>query len=433
MARTPLLTLALASAILVASLPTWAGADADLPVCDQRAPTFRPYIRLGDGFGYEPSIETDSKGTIYVMAHKLSLAAESSGANTWTASWLWRSVDDGRTFTDMKGLEGGTKLAWALEGDGAVDAMDRFYYVDTWATENHFSRWSDRGATLDLWRPGVASIEPLDDRPWVAAHGDGFVYYMSNQGVGAGPRQRLTIHRSTDAGMTFDPLGFSFPNSLWGFIDADPNSPYVYAFMDETNSSDMVAWASPDRGLTWSRHVVGPVSPAGSASNYGFPPMAVSPLDGTVYVFYDDDKRLYLGESKDHGTTWTVHDVTPFNGYFAHPWVSVAPNGDVGLVFDARPNNGSANYVYGMIWRPTSDCLQDAENPASVCTGPSRIFSRLQPQTVPTQEHFIQVEMMPDGRLAAPWEASGGHIRFTMQDGGPNLDGNPTCGQVGTP
>ena len=136
MRRAPLITLALAGATLLASLPTWAGAEADLPVCDQRAPTFRPAIRLGNGFGYEPSIETDSKGTIYVMAHKLSLAAEGSGASARTASWLWRSTDDGRTFSDMAGLSGATNLAYALEGDGAVDAMDRFYYVDTWVTEN---------------------------------------------------------------------------------------------------------------------------------------------------------------------------------------------------------------------------------------------------------------------------------------------------------
>lgn len=433
MRRAPLITLALAGATLVASLPTWAGAETDLPVCDQRAPTFRPYIRLGNGFGYEPSIETDSKGTVYVMAHKLSLAVESTGTNTRAASWLWRSTDDGRTFQDMVGLQGATNMGWALEGDGAVDALDRFYYVDTWATENHFSRWSDRGATLDMWRPGVASVEPLDDRPWVAAHGDGYVYYMSNTGVGAGPRQRLTIHRSTDGGQTFDPVGYSFANSSWGFIDADPNSPYVYAFMDETNSNNMVTWVSPDRGITWTRHVVGPVSPAGAASDFGFPPIGVSPADGSVYVAYDNNSNLYLGESKDHGETWTVHNITPFAGTFAHPWVTVGPTGDVGLVFDAKRTGSSANYVYGMIWRPTSDCLQEAGNPASECTGPSRIYGRLQSQTVPSQEHFIQAEIMPDNRLTAPWEASGNLIRFTMQESGPNMDGTPTCGLVGTP
>jgi len=434
MRRAPLITLALAGATLLASLPTWAGAEPDLPVCDQRAPSFRPYIRLGNGLGYEPGVEVDSKGTIYVMAHKQSLAAEGTGTGTRTASWLWRSTDDGRTFSDMAGLSGATNLAYALEGDGAVDAMDRFYYVDTWVTENHFSRYVDRGATLETWRPFVPSIEPADDRPWVAAHGDGYVYYFSNQGVGAGPRQRLTIHRSTDRGETFDPVGFSFPNSLWGFLDADPNSPYVYAFMDETNSSDMVTWVSPDRGVTWTRHVVGSVSPAGSASEVGFPSMAVSPVDGTVYVAYDDNSHVYLGESKDHGATWTVYDVSPFAGYFAHPWPSVGPTGDVAIVFDADPSSiGGGRFVYGMIWSPDSDCLTDPENPASACTGPSRIYRRLQTAAVPAQEDFIQTEMLSGNRLAAPYESSEGHIRFTVQDGGPNMDGTPTCGLVGTP
>ena len=47
------------------------------------------------------------------------------------------------------------------------------------------------------------------------------------------PDGRLTIHRSTDAGMTFDPIGFTFLRSGWGTIDADPSSPYVYAFVND--------------------------------------------------------------------------------------------------------------------------------------------------------------------------------------------------------
>ncbi|MGH2673103.1 MAG: hypothetical protein ACRDHC_09010 [Actinomycetota bacterium] len=433
--RPPVKLIALGMAVAMLPLMSApAGAEADLVPCDQRPPTFRPYIRLGDGFGYEPGIETDSLGTIYVMAHKRSLVAEGSGTNTRTASWLWRSIDGGLTFQDMAGLSGATNLAYALEGDGAVDARDRFYYVDTWAADNHFSRWSARGATLDMWRPLVPSFEPVDDRPWVAAHGDGYVYYFGNLGVGSPARDRLFVHRSTDAGETFDPEGFSFANSLWGFLDADPNSPYVYAFMDETNTDQVVTWVSPDLGQSWTRHPVASVDPEGAASEVGFPSIAVSPVDGTVYTAWDDVDQIYLGESRDHGQTWTVHDITPFPGHFAHPWPTVGPTGDVGLVFDADPEGvGGGNFVYGMIWRPASGCLSVPADPASACTGPSEIYARLQEASVPAQEDFIQTEFLLDGRLAAPYESTEGHIRFTVQETGPNIDGTPSCGIVGTP
>jgi hypothetical protein len=430
--RTKLALIALATLLLPAVAAP--GAIAAAPSCDQRPPTFRPFIRLGGGFGYEPGIETDSQGTIFVMAHKSSLAAEGAVANTRTASWLWRSVDDGRTFQDMAGLNGGTNYAWALEGDGAVDGRDRFYYVDTWAFENHMSRYSNRGATLDFWRPAVPSFEPVDDRPWVAAHGDGFVYYFGNLGVGTPARHRLFVHRSTDAGQTFDPAGFSFPNSNWGFLDADPNSPYVYAFMDETNTNQVVTWVSPDRGQTWTRHPVAEVDPGGAAGDVGFPSVAVSPVDGSIYAAWDDNDNIYLGESKDHGQTWTVHDITPFPGHYAHPWPSIGPNGDVAVVFDADPAAiGGGNFVYGLIWKSSSDCLLSTPSGSTLCTGPSEIYSRLQTQSVPAQEDFIQTEMLPGNRLAAPYESTEGHIRFTAQDSGPNMDGNPTCGIVGTP
>src|SRR6266508_2533265 len=47
--------------------------------------------------------------------------------------------------------------------------------------DNHFYRYTDHGATLESFRPGVVTPE-VDDRPWLAAHHDGYVYYMSTTG-----------------------------------------------------------------------------------------------------------------------------------------------------------------------------------------------------------------------------------------------------------
>ncbi|HVM10957.1 MAG TPA: sialidase family protein [Actinomycetota bacterium] len=437
MRRSLILCLTVAAGSTLLTGPTGAGADEpDAPACDQRAPTFRPPLRLGNGYGYEPGIEMDSQGTIFVTAHKLSLVAEGDRL----ASWLWRSTDDGRSFQDMSGVDGFPKLLWALEGDFAVDEKDRLYWVDTWAADNHFIRWSNRGTTVDFLRPFVASGQPVDDRPWLAAHGDGYVYYMGNMAVGTPAHARLFVNRSTDGGQTFDPVGFSFPNSNWGFLDADPTSPYVYAVMDETNTSNMVAWVSPDRGSTWTRRVIAPVSPARAGSDLEFPSMAVSPVDGTVYALWDNNSGIFLAESRDRGTTWTVHNVTPFAGGYSFPWVTVGPTGDVGIIFSADPQSvaGNGYFVYGMVWRPGSDCLLDPENPGSMCTGPSRIYGRLQPGSTgdrASQADFFQVEMSADNALNVPWtdRNQGSIIEYTRQSAGPNMDGTPTCGLVGTP
>jgi hypothetical protein len=152
-------------------------APEDVPVCDTSLPTFSAPVRLGTGTGYEPGIRIDSIGTIFYTAHDVTpfgVGAYEPSENR-SASWLYRSIDHGKTWLVMEGgVAGENKLFPALEGDIAIDAMDRMYFVDTWAGDNHISRWSNHGATMDFIRAAVASYE-VDDRPWVTAHGDGYV------------------------------------------------------------------------------------------------------------------------------------------------------------------------------------------------------------------------------------------------------------------
>lgn len=410
----------------------------EVPACDQRPITFREPIRLGTGQGYEPGIEIDSVGTIFVTAHKRSITNEGNRLS----SWIWRSTDAGLTFQDMGGLMGATDKAFAFEGDLAVDAKDRLYYVDTWLADNHFYRFADHGATLDMFRPAVPTYE-VDDRPWLAAHHDGYVYYLSNTGYKHDGR--LTIHRSTDGGLTWD-VGFTFARSGWGFIDADPNSDYVYGFMDDLfygtgvlgNGTALFAWISADRGATWKQVKVADYEVG--ASGAGFPNVAVSPVDGAVYtIWLDGDERIRMGRSTDHGTTWTVYEVAPFKGRFAYPWVTVGPTGDVGIVFQADPAavTGGSSFVYGMVWRPESDCLREPADPASVCTGPASNYARLQATRAQDQADFFQGEFSADNALNAPFtdrsNSQDQPIRYTRQAGGPNMDGTPFCGIVGRP
>lgn len=312
-----------AAALCVAALMLVGRAGgAEALACGSEGLGFGAPVRLGTGRGYEPGIEVDSDGTIYVTAHKLALVREEG---TRLSSYLWRSDDGGQTWGNLWGPAGSTQAFWSFEGDLAVDAADRLYFVDTWAADNHFFRYAADG-TLELARPAVATYE-ADDRPWLAAHQDGYVYYLSNTLYKHDGR--LTIHRSTNGGLTFDPIGYTFPQSGWGFIDADPNSDYVYGVMNDLfyatgplgEARSVWAHVSPDRGQTWSMVKIADYEFGWNQQDFhddAFPTVAVSPVDGTVYALWTDDgKKLMLARSADHGQTWETFDVTPFGGWFS--------------------------------------------------------------------------------------------------------------------
>lgn len=430
--------LALAASGLSGVAATTTTAWAQSAVCDTSLPTYGAPVRLGTGTGYEPGIRIDSAGTIFYTAHKVFPfgAGVFESSETRTASWLYRSTDNGQTWEVMNGLNGAWKTLFpALEGDIAIDAKDRMYFVDTWAADNHLSRWSDHGATLDFARHAVATYE-VDDRPWITAHGDGYVYYMSNTGYKHDGR--LTIHRSTDGGMFFDPVGFTFPESGWGTIDADPNSAHVYAFVNDRfypfptgfNPSRVTRetlWISADRGETWRSVKVADVVDDDDATHVDYPQVAVSPADGTVYTLWGDGKTMKLGRSTDHGDTWETLDITPFEGDFDSGALTVGRDGTVAVGFHHK------NRIYATLWRPDAGCLRTAGDPASLCAGPASITTRVATESAPDQEHFFQIRFSPDGALNRPYENTPGHNKFVRQASGPNMSGAPFCGHVVVP
>lgn len=396
--------------------------------CSGTPMRFGTPVVLGDpdvpAQGYEPSIELDSAGTVFITAHKLDIAQEEGRL----ASWLWRSNDGGKTFVDMAGLSGQTTNAYALEGDFAVDGKDRLYFVDTWAADNHLYRYVDHGKTMDFYQPALGSYE-VDDRPWMAAHGDGRVYYMSNTGYKHDGR--LTVHRSTDGGKTFSPIGFTFPLSGWGFIDADPKSKHVYAVVNDLfygtgplgANTGIFAWSSPDEGLTWTKTKI-----AGGDS-IDYPTVAVSPRDGTVYAYWNTGKKLTLAQSKDRGKTWKSYDVTPFAGKFSNSWLTVGPTGDVAMVFRGEAEDGDAAYIYAMSWREKGTC---AAAP-STCKGPATSYARVDNDPAPTQEDFFQVEVGKDNAMNVAYKNGESNIFFNKQTAGPTMRGASWCGKAGRP
>jgi len=183
----------------------------------------------------EPSVATDKDGTIYIAAP--------FGFST-TASFVWRSTDNGATFHLVPGNTPpeGKPNTCAGGGDSglAVDTAKRLYFVDLQGlTDVSNSVSSDGGATWST-TCNAANVAGVD-RPWIGTFGDpqngGALYQTVDDiaqcttscGLGQVGNNIVEITRSQD-GTTFTP----FPgqqvevDGIVSGIVTDPRSGDVY-------------------------------------------------------------------------------------------------------------------------------------------------------------------------------------------------------------
>ena len=387
-ARTSVAVLAVSTCL--AALATSGHAAAARP---SAAPAWNaPVLLTTDKYagGYEPTVVVDRFNNVVVTAHKqnatLVLSPDSrSATKVRSQSWLWTSKD-GQTFTDLPGLTPAQEQngEFGDEGDLAYDDAGAIYFVDTNVVDDSFSRYRATGngqLKLETTRPIGPFGEPVDDRPWIAAHGNGVVLYTGNEGnkttypagrKGDGDAYgpgRYTGYMSYDSGASFDPLGVTFNDSGWCRPAADhrPGSKDLYVLC--TNDGDatgtaatgnppktvgtLYAFASHDDGRTWTRSRMGKYDATDRVATY--PSVAIGP-DGTIYALYSENKtdangaptggRLRLLRSSTRGRTWTETNVTPFPGIYRYTWLDVAPDGAIGIAFYHRPTTDSDWYVW---------------------------------------------------------------------------------------
>ena len=406
---------AAASLAAAAITPSWASGGAAAKT------RFAAPVKVtpANGGGYEPGIYADNQGNLYMTAHKenaeLGLSPDSrSTTQTRSMSWAWFSRNNGRTWADLPlGPADVRNHEVGDEGDMATDDAGNVYFVDTEVADVTFTAWhvSNGNPTFTYNTPALGSTQVLDDRPWIAAHGNGHVFYFGNegdkdtnptgstsagQGSGAG---RYTVYKSVDGGVTWDHTGISLADSGWCRPAAAPHSSYVYALCTNDGGADdevhnpgdpgytvgtLYSYVSADDGKTWHRYAVAHYNVHDSWTSY--PTIQVA-RDGSLWGFYLDGitacsagsttcapkgAKFVVAHSVDHGKHWKVYDATPAgaakNWQYRYGWLSVANNNKtLGLAVYGRPytaNDANPWRVYGATFgagqHPTLTSLDQA-------------------------------------------------------------------------
>jgi hypothetical protein len=314
-----------------------------------------------------------------------------------------------------------------------VDEAGNLYFVDTTVADITFTQWhaSGRGEVSFVRSTPLAGFgEPVDDRPWVVAHGDGHVFYFGNEGdsgtypagaaqgrkgSGYGPG-RYTMYASYDHGNTWDNVGYQLKGSGWCRPAADhsPRSKYVYAVCGNDGGAGaaeqavgvnipangtLYAYVSADDGKTFERYTMGTYNGADPWATY--PTVSVA-RDGSLWAAYVDHAgsstpnagTVHLYHSTTHGRTWTHQEITPQAGNYRYGWLSVAPNGNLGFAVYYRRSDKQPWRVYGSVFKPgTRPVLTslDEQNPVADATLSS------------PPGDFLTSYFTPDSKLNVTW------------------------------
>ena len=186
------------------------------------APTFgQPTIAGIGGWGFEANLRLDTSNASRVYMS----APDSASAD---ASFVWRSLDGGKTFKWVPGaLPLGGKVTTCHGGGDtelAVDSAGHLYFNDLTLANFSVARSDDQGRTFTCNNTGVP--DTIVDRQWYSVDGDptkGGSIYLTNDEVGNGAVQcgnttqnnTLVMYRSPAAGAGATAgLAFGPPNHI---------------------------------------------------------------------------------------------------------------------------------------------------------------------------------------------------------------------------
>lgn len=412
-----------------------------------------PVELTGEEGGFEPSIAVGPNGTVYVTAAPTSRPA----AGDQLSSWLWYAEDDGAGFDEVPSPANVHEAFPGFEGDVAVDAEGRLYFVDINLGDTIFHRWAP-GPSWESSRPLATSI-PVDDRPWLAAHGDGVVYLLLNDGEPLPAPENLLegdatpgdkwLFVSEDAGRTWT-LGRQISQGEdWCQIDASPDDDRTLLLVCQPGFSaegEATVRLSTDRGAA-----VEDVHSLDLTHGPGFlvPGAAIDP-GGSLYGAYVDERveasqtqawtwageepgRLRYTVSTDGGQTFSDHDVTPFEARFSTLDASAGRSGTLALTFyatqDLAPDEETEWYPYLMVSAnataedPSWTTVRLLDEPSG--TGPTPPFDFFQNAIGPDNAVHVVLQRNIPHDPVRDGVVSGipADVLYVRQTSGPNLGG----------
>ena len=336
-----------------------------------------PVVSGVQGEGYEQSVRFDPSGRIYT-----------SVPNSWPsgATWIWRSLDRGKTFKWVPASEAMTGRLPECGGGGdselATDTAGNLYLADLSTYNFSTARTSDGGSTFTP--PNCLSVDTTpDDRPWYATDGNplaGGSLYMTYDQVAQGtvscsggsgingPNNQLVIARSpiggqagATAGLVFGPaqaVGGGCDEGVMGNVVVSPTTHDVFVVHDNTNYDQIlmgrctpVDWTVDPTGLQCADVPV--ASLPGQITGANFPTVAVDGGGGLYAVweaapcsscFYPNavvtgDTLLYISRSTDDGLTWTppVQIPTPGLHNNVYAWIAAGDAGKLDVAWYGTP------------------------------------------------------------------------------------------------
>ncbi len=364
------------------------------------------------GIGYEPSLSVDSEGNLFITAHKdlrwggeetpvgLNIFLESDAGywyactdqrsiwdhnsgpvqTSWDywASWFWISSDNGTSwgpgdqfpptpgnYVEANYVAGGSECL-GDEGDISVDGLDRVYYLDTTLEDNWWHIFTDGGQTYEMGVCQRMNTMAGDDRPWVAAQGDGIIHYLGNSGIPppecTGDPGRYWYYHSENQGNTFSQC-YSVPGG-WSTIASQRNGPYVHIAQENADSASGTVHVrtSPDHGRgtgfndgTWEAPVN--IGPRDGNCPEGYPVVNLNER-GTVAVVWADCPagdvgawEIRMAISYDNASTWEDSwNITPsWAGVTMYPFVSISEDNMLTVSFYGL-QYGDDGYTVGDEW-----------------------------------------------------------------------------------
>jgi len=308
-------------------------------VTPANAPTFgHPIIAGIGGTGFEESIRVDPTLNVNGLHTIYTSAPGSSAADT---SWVWHSLDGGKTFKWVVGaapLEGKvTTCNGGGDSEIAVDPLGRLYFNDLTLANFSTARSDDAGVTFTCSNTGVP--DAVVDRQWYAIDGDplnGGSLYLANDEIGPGgvvcsgapANNVLVMYRSPvtglepTAGIAFGPANhitaiggcdeaimgnnevspiatkLGQPNGLGGYATLPNPVKHIYVIHDNVELNKIllgrcfrVAFGAPvpnvsdPSGLNCTDLLVANLGP-GQKTGANFPTMAIDKV-GNLYAVWE--------------------------------------------------------------------------------------------------------------------------------------------------